>query len=331
MCSGVDLTWQKDFLKHLCHPLPEHVNADKAMVIKHPHLPRSIFRYRTPGRREFENVRNGTVWLTAPKEYNDPYDSAVTIIVASLQNAVVRHHLDDILGLLQPPVRLSQEQLERIGRSADPLREVTYALLEVDPNVEPSRRDQIWEVLKSAQDQMAEDAIAKFNALAQDDMRVCSFSATGTSIIMWSHYADSHRGFCVEYDLTRLDPNDVRLRLLCPVIYSEKIFDATPYFVDTIGIDSFNSLLAVIATLHKSHEWAYEEEWRLLSLPGLPPPSHVCPMPCLKAVYLGARMKQGDKTTIGRIATRMGATVFQMRLSRAEFRMETHNVTSDYA
>jgi hypothetical protein len=324
------MKWQEDFLKCLCEPLPKRLDVDKAMRIKHHHLPKSIFRYRAPHRREFENVQNGTIWLTSPKQFNDPYDSAVSIVMASLENAIVRHHLDDILSRLQPRVRLSQEQLKQARGSADPMREVTYALLEADPTIEPGRRDQIWAALRSAQDQMGARVIERFNGLLQNDMRVCSFSTTNASTIMWSHYASNHCGFCVEYDLTRLKPTDVRLRLLCPVIYSEKIFDATPYFVETVGTDSFNTLLAVIATLYKSRDWAYEQEWRLLSPLGLPSAPHTYPMPCLKAVYLGTRMTQEDRSAIGQIAASMGASVFQTRLSHTEFKMEADDVTSKY-
>ena len=65
----------------------------------------------------------------------------------------------------------------------------------------------------------------------QSSLKICSFSATAESIIMWSHYADQHRGFCVEYDLQSLPAENLFVRMMYPVIYSEKLFDATRYYL----------------------------------------------------------------------------------------------------
>lgn len=36
------------------------------------------------------------------------------------------------------------------------------------------------------------------------DLQVCCFSSIKDSILMWSHYAKDHSGFCIEYDLDNL-------------------------------------------------------------------------------------------------------------------------------
>ena len=37
--------------------------------------------------------------------------------------------------------------------------------------------------------------------------KICSFSAAKEIILMWSDYANHHKGFCVEYDLGPLEPS----------------------------------------------------------------------------------------------------------------------------
>ena len=60
---------------------------------------------------------------------------------------------------------------------------------------------------------------------------------------MWGHYADSHKGFCLEYDfqsiLKECTQNCIDIRCcnnfmlnysLAPIIYTKERFDATAYF-----------------------------------------------------------------------------------------------------
>ncbi len=47
---------------------------------------------------------------------------------------------------------------------------------------------------------------------------------------MWSHYADEHRGFCIEYAVADLP--SIAQRLLFPIIYREEIFDSTKFHLE---------------------------------------------------------------------------------------------------
>src|SRR5208282_855772 len=55
--------------------------------------------------------------------------------------------------------------------------------------------------------------------------KLCSFSAVNNSLLMWSHYADHHKGFCLEYDLEALKPDHPFRHNLYPVVYSEQLYD----------------------------------------------------------------------------------------------------------
>lgn len=91
-------------------------------------------------------------------------------------------------------------------------------------------------------------------------IRVACFATTASNLLMWSHYANSHQGFCVYYDTEKI------LRCLkkysgvylLPVIYSETMYDATE------NLTSFSSNLGLNPALFKGNCWEYEQEWRLL-------------------------------------------------------------------
>lgn len=92
-----------------------------------------------------------------------------------------------------------------------------------------------------------------------DLYRISCFSETPCSNLMWGHYADKHKGFCLEYDVEKLTD---KLNLLLPVVYTEKPFDASD-ILDMRGIDDKFATLCPV--LFKSKDWSYEKEWRIIS------------------------------------------------------------------
>lgn len=91
--------------------------------------------------------------------------------------------------------------------------------------------------------------------------RIACFTENNIFPLMWAHYADSHKGFCMEYDLTKL-PDGYRYGIL-PVIYSDKRYDATN------AVITRNTNLLMNPYYFKSSHWKYEKEWRMVITEGL--------------------------------------------------------------
>lgn len=95
---------------------------------------------------------------------------------------------------------------------------------------------------------------------------VFSLSATCTNPLMWSHYGDEHRGFCVGYNLDRESPPDLH-----KVCYGgERSVRASLIeraFVGDGDLSAANDLEHLIL-LRKGQAWSYEEEYRCFSEPG---------------------------------------------------------------
>ena len=90
---------------------------------------------------------------------------------------------------------------------------------------------------------------------ARDLISVACFSENVDSVLMWAHYADSHRGFCIEYDTSRiLKPYN---SLLFPVYYTDERYDST----DDVIKRNENTILN--PNFFKSKVWSYEKEWRI--------------------------------------------------------------------
>lgn len=108
------------------------------------------------------------------------------------------------------------------------------------------------------------------------DYNVCSFSENNKSLLMWGHYANNHKGFCVEYDIFEIMK---KYSLISPVIYSNKI---TKYYGGNITMKVLGKVLCT-----KSLEWEYEEEWRLFE--NFDCDTKIIEMPKPKTIYLGCK------------------------------------------
>lgn len=138
--------------------------------------------------------------------------------------------------------------------------------------------------------------------------------------LMWSHYADSHKGFCIEYDF-----NSLKDKILpFPIVYSE----ARPLMPWKATIDHTpESMIAatsalMLGLLTKDKAWEYENEWRVL-LPSVNPPDIEVP---ITTVYLGANISHENKESILDIAKKQRIPVKQMKTDRGAYELHAENV-----
>ncbi|QTM09799.1 DUF2971 domain-containing protein [Brachyspira hyodysenteriae] len=79
---------------------------------------------------------------------------------------------------------------------------------------------------------------------------------------MWSHYADKHKGICIEYDISQLQNNNNNF-ILKKIDYNSSmlLFDLK----NEILLDNDKSVKSIIDLFTvKSKEWEYEDEYRIL-------------------------------------------------------------------
>jgi hypothetical protein len=143
---------------------------------------------------------------------------------------------------------------------------------------------------------------------------------------MWGHYADDHKGFCIEYDLEQLAPEDAMLRNLYPVIYSKDLYDMTPYVNGLVVADrsNYNPFAPLLSVLHKFEGWKYEREWRLIMFAHALRPDHTQKVPKPSRVFLGWKMDATNAAEVSAICARQGINVFKMNLARDNFELIAH-------
>lgn len=98
--------------------------------------------------------------------------------------------------------------------------------------------------------------------------RACCFSKDNDSILMWSHYADEHKGICFCFRSKRIENGDFLFldsdpdpHLFFPIIYQEGM----PKQVNMLSNYEPEELVAFLRTKH--FNWEYENEYRLIMWP----------------------------------------------------------------
>lgn len=150
------------------------------------------------------------------------------------------------------------------------------------------------------------------------------FSNCGNSIIMFSHYAEEHRGMCLVFDPHYLGSlKNTKNKDLHSSVRRVFYFDSFPVFDE-------HASPARIATQKHSH-WAYENEYRLFA--GRPAPSGVyCFDPnALVGVVFGSRMSEKHKQQINKLAKKrtLPLKFWQASKCAGEYRLNIHEVEYD--
>lgn len=111
-------------------------------------------------------------------------------------------------------------------------------------------------------------------------LRICSFSERIQNMPMWAHYANNHKGFCVEYEVS--DPKKIY-----PVIYTETRQENHNLIVQMVktfynlnrqeerndhhamNAKTFDDAMKYISYIYlinatKNSSWSYEKEYRII-------------------------------------------------------------------
>ena len=134
---------------------------------------------------------------------------------------------------------------------------------------------------------------------------ICSFSKTRKNQLMWSHYADEHKGLCIGFNERLLRPIgsciypiDVTYQADYPF---EDIIKRFKYFEQYPGVNNKNSIAgdifySVLGTKYSS--WKYEKERRLVFQNSQ---AVKFPERAVNSIAFGLRMAERDKLTLRKL------------------------------
>lgn len=104
------------------------------------------------------------------------------------------------------------------------------------------------------------DIKAAFEKMRRE-LGIACFSESCQSLLMWAHYANNHRGICVQYNMRDMISKYNITPM--PIIYSDKKTVIKSLNMKTLEKDGFG--YSIRSILSKSREWSYEKEWRAIN------------------------------------------------------------------
>lgn len=233
-------------------------------------MPDKLFRYRNCSEMSVEAFENDKVYALTADMFNDPYDMLLRFDIEAVKNMFNSllsnesfYRLKDVLGkgkTLPDIVKQNFDQ-ENISQIKNIVLSITNDS-EIDSFVS-NRRNEVMDMVD-----LYFPLLATF--VNKRTATISCFSEAIKSVTMWSHYADYHKGFVLEYDLRPTLSNGIPNVGIYPVIYDDKRYDGTQYilweFLRMLGVKLPNpdTLSYIKCALHKSSQWEYEKEWRLI-------------------------------------------------------------------
>ena len=115
-------------------------------------------------------------------------------------------------------------------------------------------------VKPEAIDQLKRKIKSNIQSCFRPNLGLLSLAARNDELLMWSHYAEGHTGFCLEFDTSIFDPE-----LLKEVTYSKELYCVQCRVDDNeegiiVPADNDEYLIGICNT--KKEDWQYEKEWR---------------------------------------------------------------------
>ena len=255
------------------------------MGTKH-RTPEFLYKYRSLANRDYieQIIIDWRIYYPKPAQINDPFDCRMPCIQSygpwwarawmAAQKATTDTERIEVASRYEPKLYRSAEEREQLNKA-------------LTPDEEREFKELLSSVIKPILEKSG----------------VLSLSAINNNVVMWSHYANSHKGICLKFCLDEW----ASLNIL-PVSYpKERLLLKLDY-------ESFKAeqvLQALVLT--KDPSWAYEYEWRSLAPTS---DNHPFPEAALVGIILGCEIDADDEKWLRGILPSGG----RVKLYRAEKR-----------
>lgn len=265
-------------------------------------LPKKLYKYRIYNINTLRLLTASEVYYAAPEQLNDPLDCKPTI-----ENDTDRLELEKLYYKMLKEAH--DKKLEAAHNAYNKIFNIDDIKLPETNHSKEYARKKIYEHRYSATQYgkyddnyegelyYKENLINVIQNILYEEIGkkgVLSLSEKWNCPLMWSHYADEHRGLCIEYDMTDHDCRNIKA-----VDYkhprSIKVSDIIAW--KKHSIEAENNILNTFF-YSKARQWHYEKEWRDINKSGV----NSAPFK-ISAIYFGFRCDESIKTCIVKLFT----------------------------
>ena len=217
--------------------------------------PEYLYKYRTINRHTLHMILFSEAYFSLPIEFNDPFDCNI-----------------------MPDLVYTEEEKEKFISDLIKNGKITHEECNTLSNDTEKIFTDGWKYT--------------FNNI-RNNLRVFCLSEVNNNAMMYSHYAESHKGICLEFKVT----DDSFWEELEYVHYRNEVPVFHPFHND---MNLIHKELIEIETSIKSCSWSYEKEWRIIKN-GPSPIVHKFPSNILSSIIFGYQTPPKDKLFIERI------------------------------
>jgi hypothetical protein len=327
---------------------------------KDKYLPKGLFKFYSNTSENILDIKNKKLWLSHPSTFNDPFDCSIGYNVAEyqkkelinhiLKNKLITENIDGFTKIEFQNIVNSYINGEEYRYLYTKNKEFSSLMYDIRECKSKSFNEYIYSFLRDKNNEIED----KMEEISKINIRVACFAGfkNEDGIMnksqMWAHYADNHKGFCVEYDIRPLKKETVFLhdrwrfwdnqeeylseRLhatikggLFPVIYTSNRVRLPYTKVKKLNI---NDRICVEELLYKSYItkstiWSYENEWRLIIDDDISDYyGNKIPFPFIKKIFLGCKMDDRYKKLLIDIGKEHDVEVHIMTMERNKFELD---------
>jgi hypothetical protein len=250
------------------------------LLYKYRNFEKSFFRDET----HLDDLKNGTIYFSTPLSLNDPFDCQIPI---------------NYMEFIDNP----EAAREYIAKGMKNFKELH------DPKINFNAEASFQNLTNAGFiDKLIVDEMAELN----ERFGVFCLSKTHTNMLMWSHYANSHSGFCFGINTKKLKAEDFYT--------SEKIIYHKKYPLISPNAEHIDALREQL--LHKSTDWSYEKEYRLIGI-DCPDRAYQIPFKSIEQIILGINVSPENEERILELKGSILKHVrfYKMKKSKTEFKI----------
>lgn len=228
--------------------------------------PNKLFKYKAFNADSMELILADYLYFANPVQFNDPLDCK-TSIVDDINNEM---ELKETLAKLysRSIEKKLQAAAKRLRYNGPKTLDKITALSQSETNMFIMDLYGNFDVFGEGGvtiNEVLTNAIGKM-VLAGYNKGVLSLAERNDCPLMWSHYADNHKGICLGYEI----PDNVK-NTIKPINYTGESREIKiSQIIAMLNNDtSAKTAIEDAIFLRKASDWRYEKEWRMISGVGL--------------------------------------------------------------
>ena len=277
------------------------------------------FKFRAGNNNDLDALFESYVWFSGLSALNDPYEGFV---------ALSNENIDDDF----------RERYLAAVYSKEPKKEIT-------PEEEASkiRKESQGDSFSEYVDSKTAQIINSYYEEHKNDFKIFSlslakeqheFPALLNNMLMWSHYANGFKGFCIEFDFEKLKKS-IEANIECELGTSQvkyatdgklPVVKMKTFMRSTIDDSKDSSFEIIEAFTKKEQSWGYENEVRFLStIAG----RHKYSVDSINAIYVSENSPNWLKQSLMTFtATHSNLKLFLVKLHRSEYKFDFEEINA---